>query len=395
MTIRQDQLRPASIRGVPCFVAEGGLEAGRRLQVHEYPQRDKPWAEDMGRATRSMTVTAFVVGNDYLQQAERLLQALEAPGPGTLVHPWLGSMQVSFGVARVSYRMDELGYAEFQIPCTEAGELTFPGVSSSTPARSRIAADTLETRTVEQYASAYSVAGRPDFVVAAAGAAVQGVVSVLQRPVPGLESLGVAERVAAVAQDLSGAIADPARVARLLRGALSLTAAARSAVRWSVVVQALVRLAQGAALASPPQPAVLTANRLQVWRNDVATMAMARRLVLAQAVGASSLLDAVVYDDVVAINAGLTAALDAEALSAGDQAYGALINARVAVWQDLTARARNAARLRTLSLHQPRPALAVAYALYGDATRDAEIVSRNRVRHPGFVPAAPLMVLSS
>jgi prophage DNA circulation protein len=395
MTLRQDQLRPASIRGVPCYVDEGELDAGRRLQVHEYPQRDKPWAEDMGRATRSMTVTAFVVGDDYLQQAERLLQALETPGPGTLVHPWLGSMQVSFGVAKVRYRMGALGYAEFQIPCTEAGELTFPGASSSTPARSRIAADTLEVRTVEQYASAYSVDGRPDFVVSAADAAVRGVVSVLQRPVPGLEALGVAERVSAVAQDITGAINDPARMATLLRGALSLTSAARTAARWSVVVQALVRLAQGPALASPPQPAVVTSNRLQVWRNDVATMAMTRRLILAQAVGASSLLDAVVYDDVVAINAGLTAALDAESLVAGDATYTALTGARVAVWQDLTARARNAARLRTVSLQRPLPALAVAYDLYGDAARDAEIVMRNRVRHPGFVPAAPLRVLSS
>lgn len=395
MTLRQDQLRPASIRGVPCFVEEGDLDAGRRLQVHEYPQRDKPWAEDMGRATRSMTVTAFVVGDDYLQQAERLLQALEAPGPGTLVHPWLGSMQVSFGVAKVRYRMGALGYAEFQIPCTEAGELSFPGASSSTQARSRLAADALETRAVEQFGGAFSVVGRPDFVVAAAQSVMQGVLKVLQLPVPGLEALGMAERVAAVAQDVSGAIADPARMASLLRGALNMSALAQAAVRWSAVAQGLVRLAQGPALASPPPPAVVTANRMQIWRNEVAAVSMARRLVLAQAVGASSVIDAVVYDDVVGVNTSLSAALDTEAIAAGDIAYGALINARVAVWQDLTARARNAARLRTVALRRPLPALAVAYDLYGDAARDAEIVMRNRVRHPGFVPAAPLKVLSS
>jgi prophage DNA circulation protein len=32
------------------------------------------------------------------------------------------------------------------------------------------------------------------------------------------------------------------------------------------------------------------------------------------------------------------------------------------------------------------PALVVAHRVYGDATRADEIVSRNRVRHPGFVP---------
>ena len=33
-----------------------------------------------------------------------------------------------------------------------------------------------------------------------------------------------------------------------------------------------------------------------------------------------------------------------------------------------------------------QPALVLAYGLYEDAGREAEIVTRNKVRHPGFVP---------
>ena len=47
-----EDLRPASFRGVSFQVDVASLSAGRRVQVHEYPQRDQPWVEDLGRATR-------------------------------------------------------------------------------------------------------------------------------------------------------------------------------------------------------------------------------------------------------------------------------------------------------------------------------------------------------
>ena len=62
---------------------------------------------------------------------------------------------------------------------------------------------------------------------------------------------------------------------------------------------------------------------------------------------------------------------------------------------DLTERARDNARLTTRQLLETAPALVLAYDYYEDAERDAEIVSRNAVRHPGFVPASsPLRVLT-
>jgi prophage DNA circulation protein len=41
------------------------------------------------------------------------------------------------------------------------------------------------------------------------------------------------------------------------------------------------------------------------------------------------------------------------------------------------------------------PMLAIAYELYADATRDAEIIYRNGIRHPGVTPPVPLSVLAA
>lgn len=392
-TLRQDQLRPASFKGVPFFVEEAGLEVGRRTQVHDYPQRDRPFVEDLGRATRVITLTAFVVGDDYIAQAEKLLGALETKGSGTLVHPWHGTMQATAGIGRVRYSKDGLGFASFELNFTEAGELAFPSALPSTQAASRISADVLVVAAEGEFADTFSVAGVPDFVVDGAVADVRSVVDLLAVQVPGLEALGYAEKVYSAAQDIIGAISNPPTLARLLSSALSLTGLSGTATRWASVVQSLTRLVDGPGLAHPAPPAVITTNRTQAWTNTAAINALARRTLLAQAVGSTSLLAATVYDDVLAVRNAVTAALDAESLTAGDGVYASLQVARTATWSDLTTRAQGAARLRTYTPPAPLPALALAYELYGDASRDQEIATRNQIRHPGFVPVVPLQVL--
>jgi prophage DNA circulation protein len=43
---------------------------------------------------------------------------------------------------------------------------------------------------------------------------------------------------------------------------------------------------------------------------------------------------------------------------------------------------------------QTLPALVQAYQLYGDSTRDTDLVNRNLLQHPGFIPAGePLEVV--
>ena len=394
MTVRQELLRPASFRGVDFHVEESGLEFGRRVQVHQYPQRDRAWPEDLGRAPRAITFTAFVVGDDYIQRAERLMAALETKGGGTLVHPEHGTMQATAGIQRVRYRRDSLGYAAFELSFTEAGDLIFPSAQVATQAASRIAADGLVTAAEDDFTASFSVDGVPDFVVDGASADLRSMLKVLSVQAPGLEALGLAEKVGAAADDIASAIESPPTLARLITACLALTDLSDSAARWGVVVQSLVRLAASAGLSRPAAPVVVTPSRQQAWANTEAINALARNTLLAQAVGVSSLLSPTVYDDVLTVRNGLDAAIEAEGLVAGDSMYRPLQAARGAAWKDLTTRARGAARLRSYTPPAPMPALVVAYAVHGDATREAEIVERNHIRHPGFVPAQVLQVLS-
>ena len=64
------------------------------------------------------------------------------------------------------------------------------------------------------------------------------------------------------------------------------------------------------------------------------------------------------------------------------------------MWENLTTKAESQARLVTYTPSAVMPAVVVAYEFYEDANRDLEIVERNDIVRPGFVPVAPLKLLS-
>ena len=91
----RDNLRPASFRGVPFFVEGADQQGGRRQAVHEFPQRDDVFVEDLGLRPHEFRIDGYVLGADYMAARDALIQAANEAGPGTLVHPYRGSLTVS------------------------------------------------------------------------------------------------------------------------------------------------------------------------------------------------------------------------------------------------------------------------------------------------------------
>jgi len=134
-------LRQASFRGVPFAVYGADLRAGRRVAPHQYPGRDIPYVEDMGRSMRLIRLTGFLVsdsliygGGDAREQRDALVAAAENAGSGTLVHPSLGNLTVSVpdGGLQVVERWDKGRYFELILTFIESGERIFPSTQAST-----------------------------------------------------------------------------------------------------------------------------------------------------------------------------------------------------------------------------------------------------------------------
>ncbi|WP_260927354.1 DNA circularization N-terminal domain-containing protein [Novosphingobium sp. 9] len=131
-------IQPASFRGVPFAVTGSDLQGGRRLAKHQYPGRDTPWNEDMGRAARSFRLRGFVLDGDILTaggtidaQRAALITAVEKAGEGTLIHPTLGSLTVKVDQYSIGEGLGANSYSEVEIIFAESGTQTFPTASAS------------------------------------------------------------------------------------------------------------------------------------------------------------------------------------------------------------------------------------------------------------------------
>lgn len=134
-------LRDASFRNAPfCLVDNEGV-SGRRAIPRAYPKKEIGWTEDNGAVLGQQQINAKLVGDDFQSALEALLNALNQPGPGELVHPWYGIQKVQIG--RVTHRLSTedggIAYVSFEV--FEAGERLYPVPKENTSLTTLSAAD--------------------------------------------------------------------------------------------------------------------------------------------------------------------------------------------------------------------------------------------------------------
>ncbi|HXG47681.1 MAG TPA: DNA circularization N-terminal domain-containing protein, partial [Methylomirabilota bacterium] len=132
---------------------------GRRMVVHEYPTRDEPDTEDLGRKAREFTIEAYLLGDDYMAARDRLVAALEEAGPGTLVHPYRGQISVMVRDYRLRETTREGGAARISISFVEAGRAFAPQAVVDTARRVNAAAASARASALAAFSGRFSVSG--------------------------------------------------------------------------------------------------------------------------------------------------------------------------------------------------------------------------------------------
>lgn len=391
----RDNLRPASFRGVPFKVKGTETSYGRRQVVHEFPQVDIPYTEDMGRKADEFTVEGHVIGDDYHLALEALIKACrDEAGPGTLVHPYRGERIVVCRGLRVRETSDDGRMATVVMTFLEAGEALQPSVIEDAPAVVRAAATSVREAAKRAFVDRFITDGLPGFVLAAATDLVADLASLLEAPTDLVTSNAEAaadfaysvRRLGAEANDLAAA---PEDLATLVDDTLDLMR--RAFVNSGDALQRLFDGYDGEATLVAETP-----SRRQEKANDDAMSGLVRQLAIAQASTAAADAEHASYQDAKAVRDGLTERVDAEAeTTTDDDVYAALMALRTTVVQAVPAQDQALPYLMTYTPPITLPSLVIAYQIYGDASREADIVARNNPVHPGFMTGGrPLEVLS-
>jgi prophage DNA circulation protein len=395
-----------SFRGIAFRTEDGETTGGRRGVLHEFPQAEKPVWEDLGRGGRRFRISCHVLGDDYLTQANALADALDQPGAGTLIHPWLGAMQVAVpqdAWSRTDSAIDG-GMTWFEIEFVETG-LPAPAVAAAdTQAAAEAAADAAAEEAPKQLAKKFSIEKATAFVQEAAEYAVKGAATftairagllggvgpALRAFQSGLGLLGGAGALLAAPLELGLAVVGLVQTVQLIgTSVLGRAGVFRDLMDWGSDLEPVIGD---------------TPAREQERANQAAIVQLVNLAASAELVRCLAGMTFASYEDAVAARDDAADRLDALALrqaDAGDDdgadQYDAL---RRAMTADLTARGGTLARLRSYTPATTEPALVIAQRLYGDPAtlidRAAEIVARNKVAHPGFVTGGvALQVLSA
>jgi prophage DNA circulation protein len=401
----REEYRTGSFRGAAFRTSRVEGEGGRRGVVHEFPQRDKPGYEDLGRAVRRFTIDCWVGGEDYYAERDALQDALEQLGPGTLVHPFKGTLTVAVENYRVSEEAAEGGggIATFAISFVEAGELPAAPAKADTAARSRAVAEAEAMFAAQEFGGCFSVSGATGFVQSAAGDLVSGAAlstsiagGLLGGAGPALRAFDTGLRL--LPENISGLLRSPIELGRSVVGLVQTVGALGNSVGRIAAFSWLMRFGEDLDPVLGNTPARILQRDNQ--RAIVSLVTVAASTELVRAVASTTFAS---YEDAIETRDQAADQLDILAIraaDAGDDGWaGSFDRLRRALVRDVTSRGGTLARLQGYTPAHTEPALVIAQRIYGVpreiASRAAEIVARNAVRHPSLVPGGqPLQLLT-
>jgi len=137
---RQD-FQPASFDGNEFFAEVKRYECGQRVVLHEFPKKDEPYTELMGRRFFAFNIRGYFVQSarepDYRRRRDALNSRLERGTPGRLRLPWMEPKHV---VCRSWSLLEEDkrgGYCAIDMQFVEASAKPF----KPTPAPDRLVFD--------------------------------------------------------------------------------------------------------------------------------------------------------------------------------------------------------------------------------------------------------------
>jgi prophage DNA circulation protein len=170
----RERLLPAHFDGRMFHVESGSRESGRRVVVHEFPKKEDPYSEDMGKRAIAFTVRGYCIvyphddpsatslyRQDYQIARDALIERLETGGTGVLQLPTLAPLKVKCQRYRITEEEKTGGYCVFDMQFIEAGVQPFmPNVDTAT--NLRMQADQLKQQVASVWAAQRAKTGLED-----------------------------------------------------------------------------------------------------------------------------------------------------------------------------------------------------------------------------------------
>ena len=417
-----NDLWKASYKGASFWTERDQESGGRRIVKHQFPMRDDPFLEDLGEDLREFDLTAYLASDRADGEASALAAACASRGAGILVMPVQGPVLVRCVSFSRDSSKDRAGYIGFSLKCCREGASSALVSVAMSANLVFVAADLAAAAIASSFAvglTALREAYAPDFVVSSAASGVHDVISTVEaiRVSNSVGSVASAtqrneiEHLFSQAPDLVVA-AGPVE-AVTVDGRSIPVAKAGAATGSEVLAGRVVAITRALGDAMPPDSAVrafdgvlsdssfasmvvagqvyATPNRKAMADNSeqvVRLLRLAAVTAYCEAIARVKLADRPAG---VTLRANVAEYFEAETdyLPASEielsHRLGELRDTTVAY---LSRVILDLAPVIRIEANQSMPSLFWAWRIYQNPQRSGELVARNRVVHPSFMPTA-------
>ena len=268
---------------------------------------------------------------------------------------------------------------------TEAAP-AFPSSTLAAADKASASSDAAAVALADDFEAGYSVEGQPAITLDSLAAVVSSAAAAMDAAFAPL--MADAQHLAALRRDLGnlvssvyGLLRQPADLVTGLANVLTSLTSTEVTARQGITAL-LAAYGFTPAIVRPP---ATTATRVQELANYDALVRLVRILIVVQAARLATSATFDTYDDAIAVRDALGDALDEQMGGAGDDAFKALEQLRADLVRAVPGDASDLPHLMSYSPAYTVPSLVLAQRLYGSLDREADLVTRNGVSHPGFV----------
>jgi len=396
----RDNLRSGSFKGIPFKVQDSDREGSRRLVINKYPFRDIPFTEDLGRNEKKWSISGYIVGPDYMQDRDALIDAVENGGTGSLIHPYYGTVNAIAGEWRFKESQTEGGYVSFSIGFVEPGENIFPDGAPLPSALVSLEADALIDVVRTDFINNIQVDAVAEWVRDSYSGGLTQASDIFNdiQNLGGINSQGTTALINQAADWV-------ANVADLKIPSLSLIGDIQATADKLITTFKGLRdlapsandsganLDQFSTYAIDRSPSI-TAQATVSNSNSAVTETFIKTVALANEAKAATEQEFTSYTEAITARKVLLDKIDVLAgETTNDTVYEQFRAVRQTVAIAIPADEVSLPRITIIKTKQDTPSLVLAYDVYGDVSKEADIIARNNVRNPCFIPGGEVTVL--
>lgn len=381
-----DAYRQGSYKNIEFHVPSHDFRGGKRGKLWQFPFKQLPYMQRMGRKAHKFNVECYVIGEDSWDQRDALIEALDKDESGKLVHPYLGELTVE--VLDYSFRETwrETRMARFTLNCVEAGENTTPSVKVDSLTATSIQKVSAYDSLIAAFDRAYNVLTVPTSIVD----------NVLANIDKGLNVLDKAKTAVSAIADYKKAIdTAKAKIIGLAYDGLELA-------------QNITELSQFGTNVENTSTPVTVENAAENFENMQTLMEFTPdkiisedplspdnlfndMFVLSGTISACTLLTVLNFDNYSQMidfrNIAFASLETFLKKTEDDDLYNELYALRARVSRDLDERSAQLPRLSKVVLPEHIPAIVMSHNLYQNVENEQDLIDRNGILNPMFMPA--------